>query len=62
MMVIAKKVLEKCLSFFLKDGGVGGPDTVGQLKLMNSVSFPSDDGLSMEKSAIFVTEFNPFLP
>ncbi|PNY03457.1 hypothetical protein L195_g026789 [Trifolium pratense] len=34
-------------------------DVIWKLKSMNTVSLPSNDGLSVEKGAILVTEFYP---
>jgi hypothetical protein len=62
LVVTAKEILEKSVGFFLKDGGVVGPITIWELKLMNSISFPSDNSLGMEKGAIFVPKFHPVLP
>jgi len=62
MKVTVEKVLEKTKSFFLKDACVSGPYTIWMLKPMNYVLLPSDNRLSMEKRAIFITKFHPFLP
>ena len=49
MVVGAKEVFEKSLGFFLEDGGVSGPGTIREFESMDSILFPSDDGLGMEE-------------
>lgn len=46
----------------MKNGVVIRPNTIGKLKLVNSISLSSDDGLSMKERAISIAKFDPVFP
>jgi hypothetical protein len=60
-----KAELESNIAFFLfgsshvmEDIAIRGPDAIRELKSLNLVSLPSNDGLGMKEVAIFLTEFD----
>ena len=57
---VGKKSLEIFLCLLLKNRAIRRPDTIGELKSMNSIFFPPDNGLSMKERVVSVPKFNPF--
>jgi len=58
-LVATEEILEIVLGLILKSVAIRGPSTTRELKSMNSISFSSDDSLSMEEGSIFVFKFDP---
>jgi hypothetical protein len=59
-LVGGKEVFEIFLGFILEDSAVRCPGSIRELKSVDSIFFPSDNGLGMEEGAIFITKLDPF--
>jgi len=59
-LVVGKEVLEILLSFFLEHGAIICPNTIRELKSMDSIFLSSNDSLSMEERTVLITKLYPF--
>ena len=58
---VGKEVLEILLCFFLENGAISCPNTIRELKSMNSIFLSSNDSLGMEEKIVRITKLYPFI-